>query len=117
MQDQAYVYILQSESDPRRHYTGITRDLNARLKKHNSGSVPHTCDFSRPGLQSSPESLEAFKSACLELSYEIKEPWNEHIFTAFSGTHLLPDLVLFRISHYSLGCVELPHFMMKSRNS
>jgi predicted GIY-YIG superfamily endonuclease len=37
-----YVYILQSESDPQRYYTGFTEDLDARLKAHNSGQVPHT---------------------------------------------------------------------------
>jgi predicted GIY-YIG superfamily endonuclease len=37
-----YVYILQSQSDPGRFYTGITDDLQARLLKHNTGSVTHT---------------------------------------------------------------------------
>lgn len=37
-----YVYILRSKVDPNAHYTGCTEDLNARLKKHNEGGVPHT---------------------------------------------------------------------------
>jgi putative endonuclease len=37
-----YVYILQSESDPERHYTGCTEDLRDRLVRHNSGEVSHT---------------------------------------------------------------------------
>ncbi|MEK6775990.1 MAG: GIY-YIG nuclease family protein [bacterium] len=37
-----YVYILVSESDPHRHYTGHTQDLEERLLAHNSGKVPHT---------------------------------------------------------------------------
>jgi len=37
-----YVYILQSEVDPERFYTGSTNDLGERLKRHNDGSVPHT---------------------------------------------------------------------------
>ena len=37
-----YVYILQSQSDPTQHYTGMTKDLSSRLKKHNKGDVPHT---------------------------------------------------------------------------
>ena len=37
-----YVYILQSEVDPERFYTGSTYDLRARLKSHNAGRVPHT---------------------------------------------------------------------------
>ena len=37
-----YVYILQSDTDPKRFYVGITKDLKARLRKHNSGGAPHT---------------------------------------------------------------------------
>ncbi|NOU37006.1 MAG: GIY-YIG nuclease family protein [Kiritimatiellaceae bacterium] len=37
-----YVYILQSLSEAETFYTGYTTDLENRLKKHNSGSVPHT---------------------------------------------------------------------------
>ena len=32
-----YVYVLASEADPARHYTGCTSDLPARLKTHNAG--------------------------------------------------------------------------------
>ncbi|MBW1979413.1 MAG: GIY-YIG nuclease family protein [Deltaproteobacteria bacterium] len=37
-----YVYILQSESEPKHYYTGFTENLETRLKAHNSGQVPHT---------------------------------------------------------------------------
>jgi predicted GIY-YIG superfamily endonuclease len=37
-----YVYILQSEADPQRFYTGLTDDLRRRLKYHNSGLIVHT---------------------------------------------------------------------------
>ena len=37
-----YVYILQSETEPRRFYTGATDDLRNRVKRHNEGSVRHT---------------------------------------------------------------------------
>ena len=37
-----YVYILVSESDPSRHYTGCATEITERLKKHNEGEVPHT---------------------------------------------------------------------------
>ena len=40
--DYYYVYILVSEKDADRHYTGCTTNLSARLTKHNRGSVPHT---------------------------------------------------------------------------
>ena len=37
-----YVYILQSEQDTDRFYTGVTDDLKARISKHNAGDVSHT---------------------------------------------------------------------------
>ena len=37
-----YVYILVSESDPDRHYTGLTENLQRRLTEHNSGKNAHT---------------------------------------------------------------------------
>jgi predicted GIY-YIG superfamily endonuclease len=40
-----YVYILQCIGDPERHYTGLTTDLRARLKRHNAGAVSHTSKF------------------------------------------------------------------------
>lgn len=40
-----YVYILQSEADPNRHYIGVTTDLKIRLAKHNCGAVSHTSKF------------------------------------------------------------------------
>lgn len=40
-----YVYILQSESDKDRYYTGITDNLDARITKHNAGEIPHTSKY------------------------------------------------------------------------
>ena len=40
-----YVYILQSDIDRERFYTGFTEDLASRLKAHNSGNVPHTSKY------------------------------------------------------------------------
>ena len=37
-----HVYILISEKEPKRHYTGLTSDLISRLKAHNSGQLPYT---------------------------------------------------------------------------
>jgi len=34
------VYILTSQSNPDRHYTGLTDNLATRLAAHNSGTVP-----------------------------------------------------------------------------
>ena len=40
-----YVYILQSETDQKRFYTGYTEDLDSRLKTHNSGGCDHTLKY------------------------------------------------------------------------
>jgi predicted GIY-YIG superfamily endonuclease len=37
-----YVYLLVSESNEKLHYSGVTRDLDARLSEHNRGKCPHT---------------------------------------------------------------------------
>jgi len=37
-----YVYILHSENDPKRFYSGVTDDLENRLKIHNQGKCKHT---------------------------------------------------------------------------
>jgi len=43
--DFTYVYILQSEATAEHFYVGSTTDLRTRLKRHNSGEVPHTSKF------------------------------------------------------------------------
>ncbi len=40
-----YVYLLQSEMDQERFYTGFTEDLDSRLKVHNSDGCPHTSKY------------------------------------------------------------------------
>jgi predicted GIY-YIG superfamily endonuclease len=40
-----YVYILQSEIDQKRFYTGFTEDIDSRLKSHNSGECTHTSKY------------------------------------------------------------------------
>ena len=40
-----YVYILQSEKDPNRYYTGFTEDLDGRLKSHNSSKNTNTVKY------------------------------------------------------------------------
>jgi predicted GIY-YIG superfamily endonuclease len=35
--EKRFVYILRSEADRLRHYTGITSDVDARLDRHNHG--------------------------------------------------------------------------------
>ena len=36
------VYVLKSEIDPARYYTGLTSNLAARFDGHNSGQCSHT---------------------------------------------------------------------------
>jgi predicted GIY-YIG superfamily endonuclease len=36
------VYVLKSETDTGRYYTGLTSNVAARLDAHNSGQCPHT---------------------------------------------------------------------------
>jgi len=40
-----YVYILRSEMHSEHFYSGFTEDLDARLKAHNAGQVPHTAKY------------------------------------------------------------------------
>ena len=40
-----YVYILVSEADPSKHYTGVTGDLYQRLGQHNRGECVPTAKF------------------------------------------------------------------------
>jgi predicted GIY-YIG superfamily endonuclease len=37
-----YVYVLESVTDPARHYTGLSSDPFSRLDWHNAGLTPHT---------------------------------------------------------------------------
>jgi predicted GIY-YIG superfamily endonuclease len=38
------VYILRSQSDPTRYYTGLTSNVPLRLEAHNAGHGEHTAD-------------------------------------------------------------------------
>jgi predicted GIY-YIG superfamily endonuclease len=40
-----YIYVLQSERNEDRFYTGLTDDLRQRLKNHNAGRVLHTAKW------------------------------------------------------------------------
>ncbi|MDD1721798.1 MAG: GIY-YIG nuclease family protein [Euryarchaeota archaeon] len=37
-----FVYVLRSDTDPARHYVGITSDPDSRLEWHNHGPCGHT---------------------------------------------------------------------------
>ena len=60
------VYILQSVSRPDQFYTGLCKDVEARLKAHNAGQSPHTSKFKPWRLIShhwfeQPETAAAFE--------------------------------------------------------
>lgn len=59
-----YVYLLQSEADPRQRYVGSTDDLKLRLQQHNAGESPHTAKF---------------------------RPWKLHAYFAFEEKNLAAD--------------------------
>jgi len=61
-----YVYILVSEADPSRHYTGLTQDLDARILSHNAGQVSHTAKY-RPWRI---ETAVAFRSREKAVAFE-----------------------------------------------
>jgi putative endonuclease len=44
-----FVYVLKSQNDPGRYYTGLTSNVADRLLTHNTGGCPHTVD-GRPWL-------------------------------------------------------------------
>ena len=46
-----YVYILVSEAKDEAHYSGVTRDLDARLLEHNRGKCSHTASIRRGKLK------------------------------------------------------------------
>jgi len=61
-----YVYILQSIRHPEQFYTGLCKDVEARLAAHNSGQSPHTAKFKPWKLLSChyferPETAAAFE--------------------------------------------------------
>ena len=61
-----FVYVLRSQTDPTRYYTGITSNVAARLAAHNAGHCTHTAD-SRPwGI----DVLVAFRDEARALKFE-----------------------------------------------
>jgi putative endonuclease len=41
-EEKRYVYVLQSEKSPERHYVGLSSDVDARLALHNEGRSKYT---------------------------------------------------------------------------
>jgi len=76
-----YVYILVSEASDNHHYTGMTQDLDARIKAHNAGQVPHTAKY-RPW---SIETVIAFRSREKAVAFE--KYLKSHSGRAFAAKH------------------------------
>jgi putative endonuclease len=76
-----YVYILISEADEARYYTGLTKDLEARLKAHNRGQVPHPSKH----LPWRIETAIAFRSR--EKAAEFEKYLKSHSGRAFARKH------------------------------
>ena len=49
MANQFIVYVIKTVDTPSRYYTGLTSNLDARLRKHNSGGCPSTAEH-RPWI-------------------------------------------------------------------
>ena len=76
-----YVYILVSETNPDRHYTGITDDLDDRIRAHNAGQVPHTS-------KNRPWRIEtAIGFRCRKKARAFEEYLKSHSGRAFASTH------------------------------
>jgi hypothetical protein len=60
------VYILRSESDPSRHYTGVTNNVQDRLEWHNCRPCGYTTDYAHG--RSSSRSNSPLKTRPVALS-------------------------------------------------
>lgn len=76
-----YVYILVSICDSLHRYTGLTKDLESRLKAHNAGQVPHTSKY-RPWKI---ETVVAFRSRQKAAAFE--RYLKSHSGRAFTAKH------------------------------
>ena len=76
-----YVYMLRSQADPGRFYVGLASDLDSRLKRHNSGKVPHTSKF----LPWQIETAVAFRSKSKAVAFE--KYLKSHSGRAFAKKH------------------------------
>jgi predicted GIY-YIG superfamily endonuclease len=76
-----YVYVLLSVIDGTRRYTGLTDDLEARLKSHNQGNNLHTSKY-RPWRI---ETAIAFRSR--EKAAAFEKYLKSHSGRAFASKH------------------------------
>lgn len=77
-----FVYILVSESNPDRHYTGLTHNVERRLRAHNAGQVPHSSRFRPWRLETAMAFRSHAKARCFEVYIK------SHSGRAFAKRHL-----------------------------
>ena len=77
-----YVYVLLSEKGGTHRYTGLTDDLEARLKSHNQGNNPHTSKYRTWQI----EAAIAFRSR--EKAAAFEKYLKSHSGRAFASKHL-----------------------------
>ena len=70
-----------SENNPDRHYTGLTKDLDTRIKAHNAGQVEYTSKY-RPWQI---ETAIAFRSKTKAATFE--KYLKSHSGRAFAKKH------------------------------
>ncbi len=61
-----YIYTLQCDIDPKRFYTGLTKDLPHRVQNHNAGRVLHTAKWKPWHLKSYIAISDRVRAARLE---------------------------------------------------
>jgi predicted GIY-YIG superfamily endonuclease len=63
---QRFVYIIRSEKQPNRYYTGLTSHVKSRLAEHNHGHCRHTAS----GAPWQLLVMIAFRSPCRAAEFE-----------------------------------------------
>lgn len=76
-----YVYQLNSLTNPDRHYTGLTRNLDHRLKQHNEGEVQSTANYGPWRIEIAVAFRDRAKAAAFE------QYLKSHSGRAFSKRH------------------------------
>ncbi len=76
-----HVYLLRSKSDNTKYYKGYTKDVSARLMKHNNGEVISTAKY-RPWVL---QTLFSFDSK--EKAIRFEKYLKTHSGRAFSSKH------------------------------
>ena len=80
------VYIIRSDTDPSKHYTGITNDLPSRIEWHNYGRCGHTAT-ERPWSL-----VVSIEFTTERAAYRFERYLKSGSGRAFSKRHFSPDI-------------------------